>query len=150
MSAIAVDRPQARTRSRTGAARSAPVESPVPVATGRRSLLLVLGTALVVVAAVFGIVGFKAMAADAAVEARALEAIVAQGEVRYAELVAEVASKEDPARIRMLALDLGLVPSPAARHLILARGIDADGARRPLDVGPLLADPMKPVLTQGR
>jgi hypothetical protein len=112
--------------------------------------VLALSTALAVVAAVFGVVAFKAMAADAAVEARALEVMVAQSEVRYAELIAEVASKEDPSRIRMLALELGLVPSSAARHLLLTRGIDADGARRPLELGPLLADPLKPVLTQGR
>ncbi len=146
MSAVAIDRP--RTERRVAAPAS--VDASVSVASGRRTLVLVLSTALVVVAAVFGVVAFKAMAADAAVEARALEAVVAQGEVRYAELVADVASKEDPSRIRLLALDLGLVPSPAARHLVLTRNIDADGARRPLELGPLLTDPLKPVLTQGR
>jgi len=146
MSAVAIDRP--RTQVRT--ARQVPAATEVAGPTGRRSLLLALSTAIIVVAAVFGIVAFKAMAADAAVEARALEAVVARGEMRYAELVAEVASKEDPGRIRELALELGLVPSPAARHLILSRGIDADGARRPLELGPIVADPLKPVLTQGR
>jgi len=126
------------------------LDAPVPVASGRRSLTLALSTAFVIVAAVFGIVGLRAMAADAAVEARNLEREVAQSERRYAELVAEVATKEDPGRIRELALELGLVPSPAARHLILSRGIDADGARRPIDAGPLLADPLKPILTQER
>ena len=123
---------------------------PQPVASGRRTLGLALGTALVIVAAVFGIVALTAMAADSAVEARSLERAVAQSERRYAELVAELAAKEDPSRIRLLALELGLVPSPAARHLILSRGIDADGARQRDDAGPVLADPLKSVLTQGR
>ncbi len=146
MSAVALERPRIERR----VAAPAPADASVSVTTGRRTLVLALSTALAVVAAVFGVVAFKAMAADAAVEARALEVMVAQSEVRYAELIAEVASKEDPSRIRMLALELGLVPSSAARHLLLTRGIDADGARRPLELGPLLADPLKPVLTQGR
>jgi cell division protein FtsL len=146
MSAVAIDRPRVHVR----ATAQASTEASAPIATGRRSLVLALSTALVVIAAVFGIVAFKAMAADAAVEARALELVVAQSELRYAELIAEVATKEDPSRIRALALELGLVPSSAARHLILSRGIDADGSRRALDVGPLVADPLKSVLTQGR
>jgi hypothetical protein len=125
-------------------------EAPATLASGRRSLALALGTALIIVAAVFGIVGLNAMAANAAVEARNLEREVAQSERRYAELIAAVAAKEDPGRIREFALELGLVPSPAARHLVLSRGIDADGARRPLEVGATLTDPLKPVLTQGR
>jgi hypothetical protein len=146
MSAVAVERPRTHARADV----PAPAEMSERLATGRRSLALALSTALVAVAAAFGIVAFKAMAADAAVEARGFETVVAQSELRYAELIAEVASKEDPGRIRELALELGLVPSPAARHLTLSRGIDADGARRPLYIGPLIADPLKPVLTQGR
>jgi cell division protein FtsL len=146
MSAVAVHSP------RRLASVDAPTTVDVPVggASGRRTLALALATAVVIVAAVFGIVGLTALAANAAVEARALELQVAQAERRYAELVAEVAAKEDPGRIRELALELGLVPSPAARHLMLSRGLDADGSRRPIDAGPLLADPLKPVLTQGR
>lgn len=124
------------------------IEVPVPV-TGRRTLVLALATALVIVAAVFGIVGLNAMAANASVDARALERQVAQSERRYAELVAAVAAKEDPGRIRERALELGLVPSTAARHLVLSRGIAADGLRR-ADAGALITDPLKPVLTQGR
>jgi hypothetical protein len=146
MSAVALHSP------RRLAAVDAPaaVRTPSPVTSGRRTLALALATALVIVAAVFGIVGLTAMAANAAVEARRLEISVAQAERDYAELVAAVAAKEDPGRIRELALELGLVPSTAARHLILSRGIDADGARRAEAVGMLVTDPLKSVLTQGR
>jgi cell division protein FtsL len=117
--------------------------------TGRRTLILALMTALVIVSAVFGIVGLNALAANASVDARNLERQVARAEVRYAELVASVAAKEDPGRIRELAMELGLVPSSAARHLLLSRGIPADGLRHP-DASVMVADPLKPVLTQGR
>jgi hypothetical protein len=146
MSAVALHAP----RRLTAVDAPAAVDAPVAVASGRRTLALALATALVIVAAVFGVVGLTAMAADMAVEARSLETTVADAERRYAELVAALAAKEDPGRIRELALELGLVPSPAARHLILSRGIDADGARRRIDVGPELTDPLKSVLTQGR
>jgi hypothetical protein len=144
MSAVALDRPRRLQLA------PAPRDVEVAVAAaGRRTLLLVLATALVIVAAVFGIVGLNAMAANASVEARTLERQVAQSERRYAELVAGVAAKEDPGRIRAAALELGLVPSTAARHLVLSRGIEADGLRR-VEVSDLVADPLKPVLTQGR
>jgi hypothetical protein len=144
MSAIAVQRPRAL--------RPVPAERVEPVAaerSGRTTLLLSLATALVVVAAVFGVVGLNAMAANASVEARALEVQVGQAEVRYAELVAAVAAKEDPGRIRARALELGMVPAAAARHLLLSRGIGADGLRHP-DAGTLINDPLKPVLTLER
>jgi cell division protein FtsL len=146
MSAVALHSPRRLTTVDAPAA----VDAPVVVTSGRRTLALALATALVIVAAVFGVVGLTAMAADMAVEARSLEMTVANAERQYAELVAEVAAKEDPGRIRELALELGLVPSPAARHLILSRGIDADGARRPTEVGSVVTDPLKSVLTQGR
>jgi cell division protein FtsL len=117
---------------------------------GRRHLLLVLAAAAVLVSSVFGIVGLGAMAADASVRARALEQEVAQAERRHGELIVAVASKEDPARIRARALELGLVPSTAARHLVLDRVIDADGARSVAAEDALVTDPLKSVLTQER
>lgn len=145
MSAVALQRPR---RLEVVAEERTP--APVTVErTGRTTLLLVLATALVAVAAVFGIVGLNAMAADAAVQARALEVEVGRAEVRYADLVAAVAAKEDPGRIRELALELGMVPAPAARHLVLSRGIHADGLRHP-DASEMVGDPLKPVLTQER
>ena len=148
MSAVALQQPR---RLRVVEAPSA-IEAPegAEVASGRRTLALVLATAVTIVAAVFGIVGLTAMAANASVGARALELQVAQAERTYAELVAAVAAKEDPGRIRALALELGLVPSSAARHLLLSRGIDADGGMRSDPNEVVLNDPLKPVLTQGR
>ena len=144
MSAVALQQPR----------RLRVVEAPVAaehpeVVSGRRTLVLALATAFLIVASVFGIVGLNAMTADLAVDARALELQVGDAERRYAELVAAVAAKEDPGRIRERALALGLVPSTSARHLVLTRGLDADGLRR-ADGGPAIADPLKPVLTQER
>jgi hypothetical protein len=150
MSAVAVHAPRRLRSVDTPARVQAPITTVAPSASGRRSLVLALSTAIVIVAAVFGVVGLTALAADGAVAARSLEIEVAASERRYAELVAAVATKEDPSRIRALALEMGLVPSPAARHLILARSIDADGARRPSEAGPSLTDPLKPILTQER
>lgn len=144
MSAVAVQAPR-----HLRAVTESEVHDVAVVASGRRTLVLALMTALVVVATVFGVVGLNAMAANAAVEARSLERQVQRADVRYAQLVAEVAAKEDPGRIRELALDLGLVPAPAARHLRLSRGIEADGLRHP-DASIMLSDPLKPVLTQER
>jgi cell division protein FtsL len=144
MSAVAVEAPRHLRAVTESEAHEVPV-----VASGRRTLVLALMTAFVIVALVFGVVGLNAMAANAAVEASSLERQVQRAEVRYAQLVAEVAAKEDPGRIRELALDLGLVPAPAARHLRLSRGIEADGLRHP-DASIMLSDPLKPVLTQER
>ncbi len=144
MSAVAVPLPR---HLRVAEEPQAVVEA--PEVTGRLTLALALSTALVVVAAVFGIVGLNALAANATVEARTLERQVQQSEVRYAQLVAEVAAKEDPGRIRMQALELGLVPSSAARHLRLSRALEADGLRHP-DTNVMVHDPLKPVLTLER
>lgn len=144
MSAVAIQSPR-----HLRAVAEAPVaEAPVEVS-GRLTLVLALSTALVAVAMVFGIVGLNAMAANASVEARALERQVQRAEIRYAQLIAAVAAKEDPGRIRQRALELGMVPSSTARHLRLARGLEADGLRHP-DTGVMVNDPLKPVLTLER
>ena len=43
-----------------------------------------------------------------------------------------------------------LFPWRAARHLLLSRGIDADGGMRSDPNEVVLNDPLNPVLTQGR
>jgi len=146
MSAVAVLQPR-----RTAAAPRAAVAAAEPVAVGgRRTLMFSLAILVATFAAVFGAVALNAMAAQASVEARALERQVAHAERAYGDLIAAVAAKEDPARIRELALQLGLVPAPAARHIILARAIDADGARSVTADRSAVPDPLKPVLTQER
>jgi hypothetical protein len=147
MSAVALQRPRVATVPPR--ARAATVEQ-ASVAGGRRTLVLAITTVLMIAAGVFGAVALNAMAADAAVQARALEREVTAAERRYAELVVAVAVKQDPARIRAEALAMGLVPSAAARHLTLERAIAADGAWAEADTRALTPDPLKPLLTLER
>ncbi len=143
MSALAVVRP--RSGATATAARSV---APPTAATGRVRLAAALAVLGIAASALFGAVALNASAAQAAVEARRLEREVRDAERSHAELLVTVAELEDPGRIRERALLLGMVPAPAARHLVLRRSIPADGAPGP--VGPALADPLKPVLTQER
>jgi hypothetical protein len=117
---------------------------------GQRTLVLAISTVLMIASGVFGAVALNAMAADASVQAQALEREVVAAERRYAELVVAVAVKQDPARIRAEALAMGLVPSTAARHLTLERGIAADGAWSEAETRALTPDPLKPLLTLER
>jgi hypothetical protein len=116
----------------------------------RHTLLFALVTIAVVGGAVFGTVTLNALAAAQSVEARELEARVADAERAYAQLVADVATLEDPARIRGAALDLGLVPAGPGRHVVLARNLPADGAVPDIEIPGRPADPLKPVLSVER
>lgn len=145
----AVTAPLKRTRSGDAPARRRHlqvVEEPVP----RHTLAYALAIIAVLAAAIFGAVTLNALAAAAAVEARALETRVADGERGYAQLVADVAALEDPARIRAAALELGLVPAGPGRHVLLERNLPADGAPSPIEVVEGPADPLKPVLSVER
>jgi cell division protein FtsL len=142
MSALAVVRPRP-----VAAATTAAVRPTVGEATGRLRLVLALAVIAVIGSALFGAVALNASAAQSAVEARRLELEVRQAERAHARLIVEVAGLEDPSRIRARALDLGLIPAPAARHLVLQRAIPADGLD---DRSTLVADPLKPILTQER
>jgi hypothetical protein len=122
----------------------------VPEPRKRHTLLFALLTIAVVGGAVFGTVTLNALAAAQAVEARELDARVADAERSYAQLVADVAALEDPARIRSAALDLGLVPAGPGRHVVLARNLPADGAVADIEVPGRTADPLKPVLSVER
>jgi hypothetical protein len=116
----------------------------------RHTLLFALLTIVVVGAAIFGTVTLNALAAAQAVEARELEARVADAERSYAQLVADVAALEDPARIRAAALDLGLEPAGPGRHVVLGRNLPADGAVPDIHLPGRAADPLKPVLSVER
>jgi hypothetical protein len=113
------------------------------------TLVYALLTIVVLAGAIFGTVTLNALAAAHAVESRALEARVAEGERAYAQLVADVAALEDPARIREAGRELGLVPAGPSRHLLLERALPADGAVTETLPGDA-ADPLKPVLSADR
>ncbi|MCC5949062.1 MAG: hypothetical protein JJT89_11455 [Nitriliruptoraceae bacterium] len=116
----------------------------------RHTLAYAVVMILVLGATVFGAVALNAMATAMAVEARALDAQVADAERTYAQLVADVASLEDPARIRASALELGLVPSGPARFVHVERNLPADGAVPPIVRPDATADPLKPLLSAER
>jgi hypothetical protein len=122
----------------------------VPEPRPRHTLAYALVMVLLLGASVFGAVALNALAAAEAVEARALERQVADGERTYARMVAEVAALEDPGRIRTAALELGLVPSGPARHLHLDRNLPADGAVVEARLPETTPDPLKPLLSVGR
>jgi hypothetical protein len=116
----------------------------------RHTLAYVLVMIAVVGASVFGAVALNALAAGAAVEARALDAYVNEAERTYAQLVADVASLEDPARIRETALELGLVPAGPAHFVPLERNLPADGAVVANERPGATQDPLKPLLSVER
>lgn len=117
----------------------------------RHTVLFTLLYLLVAGATVFGAVTFNAMAAGDAVEARTLEREVVQAERRYGLLVAEVASLENPDRVRRVATKLGMVPADSPRYLVVERALPADGASQESTVDPgETTDPIKPVLSAER
>lgn len=140
MSAVPVPTRRAPRRPHLQVVRPA---RPVP------TLVYALATIALVAAAVFGTVTLNALGAAQAVEARELDLRIAEAERIYGQLVADVASREDPAAIREAALDLGLVPAGPSRHLPLDRALPADGAGGETLPGDA-ADPLKPVLSADR
>jgi cell division protein FtsL len=142
--------PLRRERFRPVAPRSRPELRVVRESRPRHTLTYALAVIVLVGAAVFGAVSMNALAAAASVEARTLEAQVSTAERAYSQLVAEVASLEDPGRIRTAALDLGLVPAGPARVLVLDRNLPADGAVAQALHGDVGSDPVKPLLSAER
>jgi cell division protein FtsL len=121
----------------------------VPPPRPRHTLAYAVLILLVCAAAIFATVAFGALAAGHAVAAAELEREVAEAERRYAELVAEVAELEDPARIERVATErLGMVPADGARYLVLDRPLPDDD-EEPIPAGGR-ADPLKPVLSVER
>jgi hypothetical protein len=122
------------------------VEEPVT----RHTLAYAVVMVLLAGATVFGAVTLNALAAGTAVEAQELDRHVAEAERTYAQLVADVAALEDPARIRAGALELGLEPSSPARFVVVERNLPADGALPPIARPGATADPLKPLLSVER
>lgn len=102
-------------------------------------LALYLALAAVIV---LGAVSLNALAAGGAVQARELANEVSLAERNHGLLVAEVASLEDPARIRHAAEQAGLVPAERPRFLEPGRTLPSDTApQAPGD------DELKPLLS---
>ena len=138
---------------------------PAPVSPGqRRPDLRVVGRprhrgrylavlSLVGALGIFGVVSLHALAAEAAFEARTVEAEVTELAMRYEELTAEVATLESPERIRRVATEeLGMVPVTEPGFLAVdgspaqpaAEGRDATG-----ELKAPLADPLKQFFAAG-
>lgn len=101
------------------------------------ALALVLATLIVM-----GAVSLNALAAGDAVRVRELSAAVEVAERTHGLLVAEVASLEDPDRIREQARKAGMVPASDPRFLEPGRPLPSDVA----PVGPT-RDALKPLLS---
>ncbi len=115
----------------------------------RHTLAYALAMIVLTASIVFGAVALNALAAGQAVDARQLDTHVAEAERLYAQLVADVAALEDPARIHDAAVDLGLVPSRPMRFVALERNLPADGAVTEPTPGRA-TDPLKPLLSAQR
>ncbi|HEX9890182.1 MAG TPA: hypothetical protein VGA69_11930 [Nitriliruptorales bacterium] len=117
----------------------------------RHTLLFAIGYLLVAAGLVFAAVTLNALAAADSVAARTLDGQVVEAERTYARLVAEVASLDDPGRIREVAADqLGMVPAEGVRYLELARNLPADGhVAEAVRIGET-TDRVKPVLSADR
>lgn len=101
-------------------------------------LYLVIG-----VTAVVGAVTLNALAAEDAVLLSQLDADVADAQREYGSLVAQVAKLEDPERIRLLAVQMGMQPTEQ-RYVVPSQALPDD------HLEAATQDPLKPVLTAQR
>lgn len=147
MSALSIARP----RREAGPARTRPHLRVVREARARHTLFFAVAYLLVAAGLVFAAVSLNALAAADAVTSRSLEQEVTAAERTYARLVAEVASLDDPARIRQVAADqLGMIPAEQVRYLRTVRNLPADGhVAEAVPVGAT-TDPVKTVLSANR
>lgn len=116
----------------------------------RRHPLLFLILGLVIVGAtIFLAVGFNALSAGDAVQARSLEREVAEQERRYELLLAEVSELESPSRITREALNMGMIRAENRRHLVVNRNLPSDSFNEEVEPDEE-ADPIKDVLVEQR
>lgn len=110
----------------------------------RRHPLVFVGLYLLVaIGAVMGAVSLNALAAQDAVEVTRVEAEVVDAERAWTHAVADVAALEDPARIRLLAEQMGMEPTPQ-RYLVPSQVLPGDRSDVTAD------DPIKPILSADR
>lgn len=144
--------PQLARRSRRGEddRRASHLRLVTPAPTRHTRLLSAL-LALIAAVMVFGTVAVNALGAADAIEARGLQAEVADAERRYAVLVAEVARLEHPGRIEQIATEeLGMVAPTDAHFLVLDRTLPEDRRGTGEVVAGDRTDPLKPVLSVER
>ena len=122
------------------------VEEPRP----RHTLLFVLLYVVVAAGAVFMTVSLNALAAGDAVAAHQLEQQVSTSERQYSQLVADVATLENPERIKQVATSMGMIPAPAPRYLQIDRGLPTDTKDTTTVTAGEKTDPLKPVLSVER
>lgn len=129
--------------ARRGARRERRHLRPVHEGPRRHPLVFFLLYVLVGIGAVIGAVSFNALAAEDAVHLAELEEQVAEAERDYALLTADVATLEDPARIRQMAEQMGMRPTEQ-RYLVAEQPLPGDRAVASGD------DPVKPVVSASR
>ncbi len=109
----------------------------------RHPMVFIALYVVLAIGAVMGAVSLNALAAQDAVELSQLEADVVDAERTWSQSVADVAGLEDPARIRMLAEQMGMESTPQ-RYLVPEQTLPGDHEE------PGTADPMKSILSADR
>lgn len=134
----AVSRSDSRDDTRSGARRERRHLRALDDHVRRHPLVFIALYVLIGVAAVMGAVSLNALSVTDAVELSRLEAEVVTAEREWTQAVANVATLEDPARVRLLAEQLGMEPTPQ-RFLVPSQSLPGDGD--PV----MIEDPDKPL-----
>lgn len=138
----AVARPKARERVRqTPPRRHLRVVDRAP---RRHTGLFLVVYVLVAAGFVLGAVSLNALAAQDSIAIRELNRELVVDQRTYDRLVADVATLEDPARIALLAEQMGMIPADGVRLVVPATGLDSDG----LPAATVGDDPVKSVIGQ--
>lgn len=130
-------------RRRTGARRERRHLRAIDDTPRRHPLVFIALYVAIGLGAVLGAVSLNALAAEDAVELARIEAEVVTAERTWTQATADVAALEDPARIRSLAEQMGMEPTPQ-RFLVPEQTLPGDRVEGTQD------DPMKPILSADR
>ncbi len=131
------------TLRRTGARRERRHLRPIDDVPRRHPLVFIALYVVLGLGAVLGAVSLNALAAEDAIELARVESEVVTAERAWTQLTAEVAALEDPARIRSLAEQMGMEPTPQ-RFVVPEQALPDDRVEATTD------DPMKPILSADR
>ncbi|MBY5163222.1 cell division protein FtsL [Salsipaludibacter albus] len=128
---------------RSGARRERRHLRPIDDVPRRHPLVFIALYVAIGLGAVLGAVSLNALAAEDAVELARVESEVVTAEREWTQLTAEVAALEDPARVRALAEQMGMEPTPQ-RFVVPEQPLPGDRVEATTD------DPMKPILSADR